>query len=129
MSQPVRTREAHPDDEGYPREAPQSQPRPRKPSGPVYVRVLDPVPRAIGSGPPPWWFSAPKIFERAFYAVFMPFKLLVMVCEVVVSVAFTGMLAVIALWWFKIIPDSEVWIFISSFSERLQGIAKGAGLL
>jgi hypothetical protein len=131
MSQPARTREVHPDDEAYPREArqPAAAPRPRKPAGPVAVEVVETIPRAIGASPAPWWFAAPKIFERAFHVVFMPFKLLVMACEVAVSVAFTGMLALVALWWFKIIPDSEVWIFISSLSERVQGIAKGAGLL
>lgn len=131
MSQPARAREVHPDDEDYPRAVrqPAPPPRPRKPAGPVAVEVVAPIPRALGASPPPWWFAAPIIFERAFHMIFLPLKLLVMACEIVVSLAFTGMLAVVALWWFKIIPDSEVWILISGLSERLQGIAKGAGLL
>lgn len=129
MSQPMRARDASSDPE-YPRAAQSaSAQRPRKSSGPVAVEVVDTVPRALGASPAPWWFAAPKIFERAFHVVFLPFRLLVMVCEVAVSLAFTGMLAIIALWWFKVIPDSEVWMFISGLSERLQGIAKGAGLL
>jgi hypothetical protein len=130
MSQPARAREAQPDDEGYPRSArPPAPQRPRKPAGPVAVEVVGTIPRALGASPAPWWFAAPKILERAIHVIFLPLKLLVMACEIAVSVAFTGMLAIVALWWFKVIPDSEVWIFISSLSERLQGIAKGAGLL
>lgn len=130
MSQPMRMRDVSPVEAEYPRAVQVSPaPRPRKSSGPVAVEVVDGVPRAMGASPDPWWFAAPKIFERALHVVFLPFKLLVMACEVAVSVAFTGMLAVIVLWWFKVIPDSEVWMFISGLSERLQGIAKGAGLL
>lgn len=62
--------------------------------------------------------------------VFMaPFAFMVKVCEVVVSVTFTAMVAVILAWWLKFIPDSDVGMFISGFGDRIQGILKGIGAL
>jgi hypothetical protein len=121
-------REAHAD--GYPRQAaPQPAARPKKPAGPVPVEVVGTVPRALGAQPAPWWFSIPAVLAQAFHVLFVPFKLLVWACEIAVSLVFTGMIAVILLWWFQVIPDSDVWVFVNTLSGRLQNILKGAGLM
>lgn len=127
MSQPQRSyREAA-------EQAPPAPPaRARKPSGPVAVEVVGTVPRALGASPAPWWFAVPAVLARAFEVLFFPFRLVVWLCEIVVSLAFVGMIGTIVLWWTGwggIIQDADVWTFINTLSGRLQTILKGAGLM
>ncbi len=128
MSQPARPQREYPE-EAYARPAPPAAPRPKKPSGPVAVEVVEAPPRAMGAAPAPWWFAAPYVLERAFHAFFLPFKLLVWACEVVVSVTFTAMVGSILLWYFDWIHNDQVQAVFQQLVDRLQGILKGAGLM
>lgn len=134
MSYSASPRHEHPEEayprEAYPRQAaPAAAPKPKKASGPVPVEVVEAPPRAMGASPAPWWFAAPGIAVQAFHAFFLPFKLVVWACEIVVSLTFTAMVGSIGLWWIGWIPDEAVRGAITGLADRLQGILKGAGLM
>ena len=109
--------------------APVPEPPRKRPPGPVEVVVAELPPRALTTGPLPWYFAAPRIAMGAIQVFMAPFAFMVKVCEVVVSVTFTAMVAVILAWWLKVIPDSDVGMFIAGFGDRIQGILKGIGAL
>ncbi|WP_456717873.1 MULTISPECIES: hypothetical protein [unclassified Bradyrhizobium] len=105
------------------------EPQRKRSAGPVEVVVAELPPRALTIGPLPWYFAAPRIAMCAIQVFMAPFAFFVKICEVVVSVTFTAMVAVIFAWWFKFIPDSDVGLVIASLGDRVQGILKGVGAL
>jgi hypothetical protein len=105
------------------------EPARKRPAGPVEVVVAELPPRALTTGPLPWYFAAPRIAIGAIQVFMAPFAFFVKLCEVVVSVTFTAMVATIFAWWFKFIPDSDIGLFIASLGDRVQGILKGVGAL
>lgn len=122
----LRRRSAAPETERRP--APTEPPRKRS-TAPVEVVVSELPPRALTVGPLPWYFAAPKIAVYAAHVFMAPFGFVVRICEVVVSITFTILVAAILAWWFKFIPDSDVAMFLASFGDRIQGILKGIGAL
>lgn len=77
----------------------------------------------------PWWAEAPRIFQVALNVMLLPFKVLVAILDVAVSIVFLVIVGSIVLWWIGYIPDEIVVGFAGDLGNRLLGIIEKAGFI
>lgn len=77
----------------------------------------------------PWWSEAPDVVHKCLTLIFAPIRLLALLLDIIVSMAFISFFGAIALWWFGYISDEFVAKFISSLGDRVLSIIQSSGVL
>jgi hypothetical protein len=76
-----------------------------------------------------WWVSKiPDRVAKIFTWITSPFVALLILLELVVAITMVGIISTIGAWYFNIISDQDVSIFMMSIGARLLNILKLSGV-
>lgn len=109
---------------GVSRAAPQSSQQTKRPA-----QTVRPDLNKIEAVGRPWWAEAPEIAHKCLLLIFAPFKLVAALMDMLVSMIFLSVFAVIGLWWMGYIPDATISQFIEILGNRVLGIIQKSGVL
>lgn len=77
----------------------------------------------------PWWFETFGVVRVCLLGLYAPVKIVSEIAGAIVSLAFVGVLALIAFWYLGYIPDAVVVKYMTVVGDRIFSIVKSSGVL